>query len=642
MKTRACIQRVHALFLFLLVLPGTWAWVPSSDATDNAYLAELKGRANSLALHEDRYWRILLHVRPGIAGTRSLVDDPRFFLSPSGKTDPAAELSATLDGLFDNTTAPPFFCRFPGRYAWLVRSLGIDPTRIPRPPPCPEVDNILRTIDGQAVALVFASGYVNSPASMFGHTFLRIDSRQKSPLLAFAVNYAARTDPSDGGITFTAKGMFGGYQGFYSVMPYYDKVREYSNIDQRDLWEYSLNLTPDQVRLMLLHLIEMKDIATDYFFFDENCSYELLFLLDAADPEARLTETMDRYWVIPMDTVRAVIGAELVDNVVWRPSRAHRIRDVRSLLPDRESDLAVEIVDGKILAGTVLSEPVPDATKARTLDLAALLAQYRIAKKGMEHKVFQERFHAILSARTRLGPVEADAPPLQVPAPPENGHRSARGHIGGGWRGNEGFLEAGIRPAYHDHTDSPDGYTQGALIEFLSSAVRWYPESDRFRLSRLDLIRIESLDPFDRIFRKKSWKVRLGFDTRDFTAGQDALVSFAGAGIGGAIRLLEEVIAYLLGEAEGDFSRHYRGAYRIGGGASAGVTAEPVRGWRLQAEGRGIWGALGETREGPDLSASLRQGFRIGRNLSLTADLSRSVTRRVGRTEGILALRRYF
>lgn len=504
------------------------------------------------------------------------------------------------------------------------------------------MDNILRTIDGQSVAMVFASGYVNSPASMFGHTFLRIDSRLTSPLLSFAVNYAARTDPSDGGIAFTAKGMFGGYQGFYSVMPYYDKVREYSNIDQRDLWEYSLNLTPDQVRRMLLHLVEMKDIATDYFFFDENCSYELLFLLDAAQPEARLTETMDRYWVIPMDTVRAVIGAGLVDNVVWRPSRALRIRHARSLLPDRESDLAVEIVDGESPAGTVLSGPIPDATKARTLDLAALLAQYRIAKKGMEHKVFQERFHAILSARTQLGTVEETAKPLPVPAPPEDGHRSARARIGGGWRGSEGFLEAGIRPAYHDYTDPPEGYTRGSLIEFLSGAVRWYPEGDRVRLSRLDLIRIESLDPFDRIFRKKSWKVRMGFETRDFTGERDALVSFAGCGIGGALRLREETVAYLLGEVEGDFSRSYRSAYRIGGGASVGITAEPVRGWRLQVEGRGIWGAMGETREGPDLSASLRQGFRIGRDLSLTADVSRSVTRRVHRTEGTLSLNRYF
>jgi len=633
---------VHALSLFLLVLIAAGTRVPPSQAGSVEYLADLKGRATSLALHDDPYWRVLLHVRPGIAGTRSLVDDPRFFLSPSGKTDPAAELLATLDGLFDNTSAPAAFCRFPARYSWLAGKLGIDPTRIPRPQPCLEVDNILRAIDGQSAAMVFASGYVNSPASMFGHTFLRIDSRVKSPLLSFAVNYAARTDPSDGGIAFTAKGMFGGYKGYYSVMPYYDKVREYSNIDQRDLWEYPLNLTPDEVRRLLLHLVELKDIATDYFFFDENCSYELLFLVDAARPGARLTETMDRYWVIPMDTVRAVLSAGLVDNVVWRPSRALRIRHARSLLPEREAGLAVGIVGGTAPAGSVLSERVPDATKARTLDLAALMAQYRIAKKGMEHKVFQERFHAILSARTRLGPVEDDPPPLPVPAPPEDGHRSARAHLGGGWRGSEGFLEAGIRPAYHDYTDPPEGYTEGSLIEFLSGAVRWYPESGRFRMSRLDLIRIESLDPFDPIFRKKSWKVRMGFETRDFTGERDALVSFAGCGIGGAVRLREKTVAYLLGEVEGDFSRRYRSAYRIGGGGSAGITAEPVPGWRLRAEGRGIWGALGETREGPDLSVSLRQGFRIGRDLSLTADVSRSTTRHVERTEGTLSLHRYF
>ncbi len=66
--------------------------------------------------------------------------------------------------------------------------------------------------------MVFASGYVNSPASMFGHTFLRIDSSlENSPLLSFAVNYAALTDPKDGGIAFTVKGMLGGYKGYYSV-----------------------------------------------------------------------------------------------------------------------------------------------------------------------------------------------------------------------------------------------------------------------------------------------------------------------------------------------------------------------------------------------------------------------------------------
>ena len=633
---------MRALSLFLFALLASAVAFSPARAADDAYLAELKGKAASLGLPADLYWRILLHYRPGIAGSRSLVDDPRFFLAPSGKTDPAAEMLATLDGLFDNVAEAPAFCRFPARYSWLAKTLEIDPTRIPRPPPCPEVDNILRAIDGQSVQMVFASGYVNSPASMFGHTFLRIDSRLKSPLLSFAVNYAARTDPADGGLTFTAKGMLGGYQGYYSVMPYYDKVREYSNIDQRDLWEYSLNLTPDEVRRMLLHLIDLKDISTDYFFLDENCSYELLFLVDAARPEARLTETMDRYWVIPMDTVRAVLGAGLVDNLAWRPSRALQIRHARSLLSEREGELARSIADGEVPAGTVLSGPASDEAKARTLDLAAMLSQYRIAKKQMEHNVFQERFHAILSARTRLGAVEEVAKPLPVPDPPEDGHRSARARIGGGWRGSEGFLEAGIRPAYHDYTDPPEGYTQGALIEFLSGAVRWYPESDRVRLSQLDLIRIESLDPFDLIFRKKSWKVRMGFQTRDFTEEKDGLVTFAEAGIGGTIRLGGNVVAYLLAEAEVDLSRDYHSAYRIGGGGSTGVTAEPVRGWQVWLEGRGIWGVMGETGEGPDLSASLRQGFRIGRDLSLKADLSWSVTRRVERTEGTLSLNRYF
>ena len=633
---------MHALSLFLLVLLAAGARVPPSQAADDAYLDELKGRAKSVGLHEDHYWRILLHVRPGIAGTRSLVDDPRFFLSPSGKTDPAAELSATLDGLFDNTAAPPYFCRFPARYAWLARSLEIDPTRIPRPPPCPEVDNILRTIDGQSVAMVFASGYVNSPASMFGHTFLRIDSRLKSPLLSFAVNYAARTDPSDGGIAFTAKGMFGGYQGFYSVMPYYDKVREYSNIDQRDLWEYSLNLTPDEVRRMLLHLVEMKDIATDYFFFDENCSYELLFLLDAAHPEARLTETMDRYWVIPMDTVRAVIGAGLVDNVVWRPSRALRIRHARSLLPDRESDLAVEIVDGKSPAGTVLSEPIPDATKARTLDLAALLAQYRIAKKGMEHKVFQERFHAILSARTQLGTVEEVAKPLPVPASP--GRRASkrpgphRRRVAGERRIPGGRDPPGL-PRLHR---SPGGVHPGVIDRVPvgsgpvvpggrpGPAVATRPHPDRVARSvRPDLPEevVEGAHGIrDAGFHRGAG--RPGFVRRVRDRG-DVPASGGGGRLpsGGGGRGLLAELPQRLPDRGGSIRRDH-------GGAGPGVAD--------QVEGRGIWGAMGETREGPDLSASLRQGFRIGRDLSLTADVSRSVTRRVHRTEGTLSLNRYF
>lgn len=631
---------MRALSFFLIALAAAAAVVPARAAGD-PYLEELKAGAAAERLSDDPYWRILLHYRPWLPAARSLIDDPKFFLSPAGKTDPAAELAATLDGLFDSATEPYAFCRFPARYAWLNRKLGFDPTRIPRPPPCPAQDNILNTVDGQSASMVFASGYVNSPASMFGHTFLRIDSRLATPMLAFAINNAALIDPGDGGVAFTLKGMLGGYDGYYSVLPYYDKVREYASIDQRDMWEYSLNLTPAEVRLLLLHLLELKEIAADYFFFDENCSYNLLFLVDAARPEARLTDRMDRPWVIPMDSARAVLEAGLADNVVWRPSRARRIRHARSLLPDRAARLAVDISEGKAPAAAALEEPAGETEKARTLDLAALLSQYRVAKKEMEHKEFQERFHAILSARTRLRGAEGLPEPPRPPSP-EDGHPSARMHAGFGWLGSEGFVEAGIRPAYHDYTDSPDGYTDGALIEVFSGALRWYPESGRLRLDRLDFVRIQSVDPIDRIFAPKSWKARFAVETRDFTKEDDGLVALAGGGIGAAARVVGKAAAYALAEAEAAVSRDYDASYRAALGGSAGLTAEVARGWQLWLEGRAVWGVLGETGEGPDLSLSLRQGWRLARDWALKADVSARRARGIDRTEGALTLNRYF
>jgi hypothetical protein len=36
--------------------------------------------------------------------------------------------------------------------------------------------------------------------------------------------------------------------GEYSLMPYYRKVKEYGDFESRDLWEYELNLSPEETR----------------------------------------------------------------------------------------------------------------------------------------------------------------------------------------------------------------------------------------------------------------------------------------------------------------------------------------------------------------------------------------------------------
>lgn len=44
-------------------------------------------------------------------------------------------------------------------------------------------------------------------------------------------------------------------------MPYYRKVKEYGDFESRDLWEYELNLTPEETRFLVSHIWEMQHVS---------------------------------------------------------------------------------------------------------------------------------------------------------------------------------------------------------------------------------------------------------------------------------------------------------------------------------------------------------------------------------------------
>ncbi len=112
---------------------------------------------------------------------------------------------------------------------------------------CSEFQDVFQRVNPKSASLIFPSFYPNSPASMFGHTLLRLEGDFHSSLLAYAVNYSAIPE-DDFALIYTFKGIFGYYKGIYTAMPYYDKVREYSDIERRDIGEYNLNLTAEEVK----------------------------------------------------------------------------------------------------------------------------------------------------------------------------------------------------------------------------------------------------------------------------------------------------------------------------------------------------------------------------------------------------------
>jgi hypothetical protein len=630
------------VYLFFVVPGGFPAFASPAGADD--YKGELTKQAGLLALSGQRTWDVLLFYRQRGGGRESVIDDPRFFLASSGKTDPAAELDATIRGLF----APAELgddhprCRFPARFQWLQGELGIDPAKLPNPV-CGKLDEALKAVDPRSVVLVFPAAHTNGPASMFGHTLLRIGSSYQSELLSYAVNYAAHSTDTNG-LVYAYKGIFGYYSGYFSILPYYEKLKEYSDLEHRDVWEYSLRLSPAEVRQMVLHIWELQGIASEYYFFDENCSFMLLFLLEAGRPELRLTnEYWDRwgFWVIPVDTIATLRRAGLIDKVKYRPSQATRIRHRAGLLPDEAGQQALDVAMQRLPASAEALSGISPEERRQVLDLAAEFVQYRYSRKELTQEEFQTQFRTILKARSGLGTGDTAAGDVPAPPQPEGGHLPGKLTAGAGVRRDQPYLELSWQPAYHDLLDPDAGYTPGAQINFISASGRYYPEEGRILLQSFHPVDIISLAPRDRFFQPFSWKVTGGLDRKTFSDGEDHLFLRLNTGGGFAWILPYTItsIGYIIPEADINLSDRFENKVALGGGVTVGVLANLTERWKAHLSASGLFYGI-EASQYYRLALDQHLNFSRNSGILLHASWERSYDQ--NRAEAGLSWVRYF
>ena len=212
--------------LSILLTVCLWAISVHAEETPPSYLSQLLQRAHQAHLADEREWHLLLHYRANLfGGFTSEQDEPGFFLSPEGKTDPQTELDATLTQFFSpelvGRSKQPAQCAFVARSIWLKERLSIDPGQLP-PMRCERFERWFEEFHAQSITLVFPSAFMNNPASMFGHTLLRIDQEGQTPqtrILAYTINFAADV-PKDEGLAYPVRGIFGGYRGYFSTIPY--------------------------------------------------------------------------------------------------------------------------------------------------------------------------------------------------------------------------------------------------------------------------------------------------------------------------------------------------------------------------------------------------------------------------------------
>ncbi len=464
--------------------------------------------ADEKQLSQMRYWKLLLHVK----GEESEIDDSAFFLSKDGKTDVKSELHATIDALYnetvfdDNATA----CRFPARKAWLQKELKLKNLPLVT---CKSYDTLIEKINPQSVTMVFADAHINSPASMFGHTFLRIDSSHESKLLSHAINYSANADQkTENGVVFAIKGLFGGYPGIYSLLPYYEKLKEYKNTEQRDIWEYELNLTPEEVNRMMMHIWEVHNTYSWYYFFDENCSYNMLWLLEVARPSVHLREHFF-YQVIPPETLFALKQEHLIQKERYRPSKRSMLLAYEDILSLKKQNNAITLARGNASVDEVLDTISSLEQKRYFLEASAELCEYYFIENHLDKEKYLEIFQSILQARSKLG--VGKSLHAREPQNPLNAHKSSRLSYMLASRNGYASHYLGLRAAYQDIFESDIGMLRGTQIEFfdlLLSYSQYQEEKSQLELEKLIIISLASYAQRGSFFQPFSWRMRTGFD----------------------------------------------------------------------------------------------------------------------------------
>ena len=476
-----------------------------NGANTQQLLASWRAQAKTENLAQHITWRRLLYFfddQKNLMGKKkdsSIVDDAAFFLSKNGQHDSAAELDALLVALADEMATTPdnstannklsnratknsgqnsVLCRFPARVQWLTDTLNIEKSGLQVD--CPELNEWMQKLAPEQLSIMFAQEYLDNPISAFAHTLLRIDSKASvaDPSQihhAVALNYTVGGDSSDNFLVYAIKSMSGGYDNLIEIDPYLEKLAKYLQEDERDAWTYQLDLTPAEVQQIMLHVWETKDLKLPYYFTTDNCASEILRLIDVVRPQQHLLSRLP-YAVIPSDVVKLLNSENLLASTNYTPADSTLRQAQLNKVKEQREQLGYHNN-----AKQTLNE-IKSAQLNPTSSIAA------------DGKTLLPRRIAVADNN----PI--DRHPLQL------------GFIGLGQRGDNNYIDLGVRAGYHDTLDRPSGFPQFFDLEGAAATLRLYDtDNDKANqpssvvLQNVTLVRGRSFNPVNSAKKGKTW-----------------------------------------------------------------------------------------------------------------------------------------
>ena len=251
--------------------------VPSAESSDDA-----------------EFWRdwsrlIYTYDKPLIASDRFLLSYDNFSIE--------RELALTIEALKSDKT---FVCRYPARSTFLESHGRIEPISFDH---CNDLMEYLEKVPMDSMHYVFASENLDSVTSMMGHGFLVAKGEDESGVTReHTFSFFAELGGGNP-LTLFYQSMVSGMDGQFMVRPYWRDLQRYSEVEEREVWDYELKLSPEELSLLKLALWELNGVRPTYLFHSFNCATLTLYAIGINDDGM---EDYDILFVSPLDIVKGI------------------------------------------------------------------------------------------------------------------------------------------------------------------------------------------------------------------------------------------------------------------------------------------------------------------------------------------------
>ena len=482
-----------------------------------------QANANSLSVEafaKSKLWHKLLHIKPSEPGRSYIVSD-NFFLAQDGSWSPQAELESSIREFYlplsDNASPGEHAqCRFPARLLAIKQHLNL--TEVGELPnvACSEFRAWQQKVQADSLSLVFASGYMSNPASMYGHLFIKFNGHNYSHLLDTSVNYGALVPNGENPIVYVLRGIFGGYEAGYSDQQFFRHQHNYSDVELRDMWEYKLALEAEDVALLAAHLWEVLPQRFDYYFIDENCAFHFARLLELFTDAPVISD--ESLWVLPNAVASGVAkasykGEPLLRHIEFIQSRETQLRAMFVELTQRQQALAKAVIDSNFSFLETDYLKLPELEKKLITEALLQYLNVRI-QQDSEDADLQAQKRRLLQERMRLPPGKARVQNALVDkAGPHFAMPYSKFSTGLARVGKENFATLGFRMTYFDDLSSSVGRNKFTNLEMMD--IELIANDTEATVLKFDLIDIKSLYlpplPWHDEWAS-AWSIRGGFE----------------------------------------------------------------------------------------------------------------------------------